>query len=278
MKKDNVTALVQPGEFKDQLTEILRQGARNLVLQAVEAEFASFLQSHADALLEDGRKRVVRHEHLPERKIVTGIGAVPVKVPRARDRQANDQETIRFSSQLLPPYVRRSKSIEVALPYLYLKGISSGDFSQVMPVLLGKDAVGFSSDTVLRLRQQWKDELNQWDKRRLDSKNYVYMWADGIYFQARMKDDKQCMLVIIGATPEGKKELVGFLDGYRESTQSWRELLLDLKARGLSISPKLAIGDGAMGFWGALEEIWPETRHQRCWVHKTANVSTSAEI
>lgn len=272
MKKDNVTELVQPGEFKDQLTEILRQGARNLVLQAVEAEFASFLQSHADALLEDGRKRVVRHGHLPERKIVTGIGAVPVKVPRARDRQANDQETLRFSSQLLPPYVRRSKSIEVALPYLYLKGISSGDFSQVMPVLLGKDAVGFSSDTVLRLRHQWKDELNQWDKRRLDSKNYVYMWADGIYFQARMKDDKQCMLVIIGATPEGKKELVGFLDGYRESTQSWRELLLDLKARGLSISPKLAIGDGAMGFWGALEEIWPETRHQRCWVHKTANV------
>ena len=254
------------------LTEILRQGARNLVLQAVEAEFASFLQSHESERLEDGRKRVVRHGHLPERKVITGIGAIPVKVPRARDRKANDKETIRFASQLLPPYVRRSKSIETAIPYLYLKGISSGDFSQVMPVLLGKDAVGFSSDTVLRLRQQWKDELGQWNQRRLGSKNYVYLWADGIYFQARLEDDKQSMLVIIGATPEGKKELVGFLDGYRESTQSWRELLLDLKARGLSVPPKLAIGDGAMGFWGALEEVWPQTGHQRCWVHKTANV------
>ena len=272
MKKDNVTELVQPGEFKDRLTEILRQGARNLVLQAVEAEFASFLQSHESERLEDGRKRVVRHGHLPERKVITGIGAIPVKVPRARDRKANDKETIRFASQLLPPYVRRSKSIETAIPYLYLKGISSGDFSQVMPVLLGKDAVGFPSDTVLRLRQQWKDELGQWNQRRLGSKNYVYLWADGIYFQARLEDDKQSMLVIIGATPEGKKELVGFLDGYRESTQSWRELLLDLKARGLSVPPKLAIGDGAMGFWGALEEVWPQTGHQRCWVHKTANV------
>lgn len=273
MKKNNVTELIQPGEFKDQFTEILRQGARTLVIQAVEAEFAAFLQSHERERLEDGRKRVVRHGHLPTRKVVTGIGAIPVKVPRSRDRLSSDKEgTIRFTSQLLPPYLRRSKSIEAAIPYLYLKGISSGDFSEVMPVLLGKDAVGFSSDTVLRLRQQWKEELGQWNRRRLDSKNYVYMWADGIYFQARMEDDKQCMLVIIGATPEGKKELVGFLDGYRESTQSWRELLLDLKARGLCVAPKLAIGDGAMGFWGALEEVWPQTRSQRCWVHKTANV------
>lgn len=273
MKHDNVIELAQPGEFKDQLTEILRQGARDLVLQAVEAEFASFLQSHEDKRLDDGRKRVVRHGHLPDRKVVTGIGAIPVKVPRARDRKANGKEDIiRFASQLLPPYVRRSKSIEAAIPYLYLKGISSGDFSKIMPVLLGKDVVGFSSDTVLRLRQQWQGELNQWNKRQLGSKHYVYMWADGIYFQARLEDDKQCMLVIIGATPEGKKELVGFLDGYRESTQSWRELLLDLKARGLAVPPKLAIGDGAMGFWGALEEVWPQTCHQRCWVHKTANV------
>ena len=273
MKKNNVTELIQPGEFKDHLTEILKQGARNLVLQAVEAEFASFLQSHSHEELDDGRKRIVRHGHLPERKVVTGIGSIPVKVPRSRDRKVSGKgDAIRFASQLLPLYVRRSKSIEVAIPYLYLKGISSGDFSQVMPVLLGKDAVGFSSDTVLRLRQQWKEELNHWNKRRLDSRNYVYIWADGIYFQARMEDEKQCMLVIIGATPEGKKELVGFLDGYRESTQSWRELLLDLKARGLCIPPKLAIGDGAMGFWNALEEVWPQARHQRCWVHKTANI------
>jgi transposase-like protein len=273
MKKNNVIELIQPGEFTDQLTQILRQGARNLIVQAVESEFASFLQSHEDERLEDGRKRVVRHGYLPKRKVMTGIGAVSIKVPRSRDRKTkNQEETIRFYSQILPPYIRRSKSIEQAIPYLYLKGISSGDFSQIMPVLLGKEAAGFSADTVLRLRHHWKEELHQWDRRRLDSKNYVYLWADGIYFQARMEDDKQCMLVIIGATPEGKKELVGFLDGYRESTQSWRELLLALKARGLSVPPKLGIGDGAMGFWAALEEVWPQTAQQRCWVHKTANV------
>jgi putative transposase len=273
MKKDSVVELVQPGEFKDHLTEILRQGAQALVLQAVEAEFAAFLESHSDQKLDDGRKRVVRHGHLPERKVVTGIGPIPVKVPRARDRKGHQaEEAIRFTSQLLPPYVRRSKNVEMALPYLYLKGISSGDFTEVMPTLLGKDAGGFSADSVLRLRKAWKDELNQWKKRRLESKNYVYMWVDGIYFQARLEYDKQCMLVIIGATPEGKKELVGFIDGYRESAQSWSELLLDLKARGLSIPPKLAVGDGALGFWKALEEVWPQTRHQRCWVHKTANI------
>jgi len=273
MKKDNVVELIQPGEFKDHLTEILRQGAQALVLQAVETEFAAFLETHSEEKLEDGRKRVVRHGHLPERKVVTGIGAIPVKVPRARDRKGHKaEEAIRFTSQLLPPYVRRSKSVEMALPYLYLKGISSGDFAEVMPVLLGKDAGGFSADAVLRLRKQWKEELNQWQKRRLESKNYVYMWVDGIYFQVRMEHDKQCMLVIIGATPEGKKELVGFIDGYRESAQSWGELLSDLKARGLSIPPKLAIGDGALGFWKALKEVWPQTRHQRCWFHKSGNV------
>ena len=249
MRKDNIIEFAQPGEFKDQLTEILRQGAQTLVLQAIEAEFAAFLDAYSHEKLPDGRKRIVRHGRLPERKVVTGIGPVPVKVPRSRDRKklATEEETIRFISQLLPPYVRRSKSIEMALPYLYLKGLSSGDFSQVMPVLLGKDAVGFSGDTILRSRKAWKEGLNQWNKRCLESKNYVYMWADGIYFQARMEQDKQCMLVIIGATPEGKKELVGFLDGYRESAQSWRELLLDLKARGLSIPPKLAIGPWAFG-------------------------------
>lgn len=273
MKKNNVIEFARPGEFHDQLTEILRQGAQELIFQAVEAEFSAFLECHREEKLEDGRQRVVRHGHLPERKVMTGIGALPVKVPRSRDRESRKgEDTIRFTSQLLPPYVRRSKSIEAAIPYLYLKGISSGDFTKVMPVLFGKDAVGFSADTVLRLRQQWKEDLKQWDKRRLDSKNYVYLWADGVYFQAPMEHEKQCMLVIIGATPEGKKELVGFRDGYRESTQSWVELLLDLKARGLSVPPKLAIGDGAMGFWTALEKVWPTTRHQRCWVHKTINV------
>mgnify|MGYP006437379545 FL=1 len=273
MKKSTVINLKQPGEFEDQLTEVLRKGAQGLVLQAIEAEFASFIDGHAHERLKNGRKRVVRHGHLPERKVITGIGSIPVRVPRSRDRNGQRvDDSIRFASQLLPPYVRRSKSVEAALPYLYLKGISSGDFSEVMPVLLGKDAVGFSADTVLRLRQHWKEELKHWSKRRLDSRNYAYIWADGVYLQARMEDDKTCMLVIIGATPEGKKELVGFIDGYRESTQSWSELLLDLKARGLSVPPKLAIGDGAMGFWSALEKVWPQTHHQRCWVHKTLNI------
>ena len=273
MNKSNIIELTQPGEFHDSLTEILREGAQSLIAAAVEAEFAAFLRVYSHEKLEDGRKRVVRHGHLPTRKVVTGIGSIPVNVPRSRDRKGqHGDEAIRFASHLLPRYVRRSKSLEVAIPYLYLKGISSGDFASVMPVLLGKDAVGFSSDTVLRLRKVWKQELEKWNQRTLESKAYVYLWADGVYLQARMEGEKQCMLVIIGATPEGKKELVGFLDGYRESAESWRELLLELKARGLSFSPKLAIGDGGMGFWKALEEVYPDTQHQRCWVHKTANV------
>jgi putative transposase len=273
MDKDTVIGFMQPGEFKDALTEVLRQGAQRLVLQAVEAEFTSFLDRHANERLTDGRKRIVRHGHLPERKVVTGIGSVPVQVPRSRDRKGHqDKDVIRFTSQLLPPYVRRSKSVEMAIPYLYLKGISSGDFCEVMPALLGDGVVGFSADTVLSLRKQWKIDLENWEKRRLDSKNYIYLWADGVYLSARMEEDKQCLLVIMGATPQGKKELVGFTNGYRESTQSWRELLLDLKAKGLCIPPKLAVGDGAMGFWGALDQVFPTTRQQRCWLHKTFNI------
>lgn len=242
MNKDNVISLKQLGEFEDQLTQILRQGAQALIAQAVEAEFAAFLESQADKKLENGHQRIVRHSHLPERCVATGIGSVPVKVPRSRDRQESGDESVKFSSQILPPYVRRSKSIEAALPYLYLKGISSGDFEPVMTALLGKEATGFSADTILRLRKTWQEDMDKWDQRRLESKNYVYMWADGVYLQARLEEEKQCLLVIIGATPEGKKELVGFTDGYRESAQNWRELLLDLKARGLTVAPKLAVG------------------------------------
>lgn len=273
MDKNTVVSLLQPGEFADRLTEILQSGARQLILQAVESEVSSFLEKHSHERLADGRQRVVRHGHLPEREVVTGIGSIPVRVPRTRDRKSqNSSEAIRFTSQILPPYVRKSKSVEEALPYLYLKGVSSGDFSDVMPVLLGKDVKGFSSDTVLRLRKVWQEEYRKWRQRRLSSKEYVYIWADGVYLQARMEEEKQCILVIIGATPEGKKELLGFIDGYRESSQSWSELLIDLKSRGLGIPPKLAIGDGAMGFWNALEKIWPQTKQQRCWVHKTVNV------
>jgi len=268
----NVFPLVQPGTFVDSLTEVLRNGARALLAQAVETEVAGFLAEHAGKLTDDGRQRLVRHGHLPERSILTGIGPVAVRVPRVRDRLGAGDDRIRFSSAILPPYARRSKSLEVLIPVLYLKGVSTGDFAEALAALLGQEAGGLSASTVARLKEAWTDEHARWLKRDLSSKRYVYFWVDGIYVQARLEDEAQCLLVIIGATPEGKKELVGLADGLRESTQSWRELLLDLKRRGLSIGPELAVGDGALGFWKALDEVWPKTRTQRCWVHKTANV------
>jgi putative transposase len=272
--KDNVVKLIQPGAFDDQLTEILRQGARALLGQAVEAEVADFLAKHADLKTEGGRQRIVRHGHLPEREIMTGIGPVAVRQPRMRDRDAaaGDPARIRFTPAILPPYMRRSQSIETLLPMLYLKGISTGDFSEAVAALLGKDAAGLSPAAIARLKDGWIDEHGTWQKRDLSAKRYVYVWADGIHLQARLEDEKQCFLVLIGATPEGRKELVGFTDGARESAQDWRDLLLDLKRRGLNVRPELAIADGALGFWKAAGEVWPMTRDQRCWVHKTANV------
>jgi putative transposase len=268
----NVFRLSQPGTFCDPLTEVLRNGARALLSQAVEAEVAALLNRHADKLTEDGRQRLVRHGHLPEREIVTGIGPVAVRCPRVRDRVGAGSERIRFSSAILPPYARRSKSLEVLIPILYLKGVSTGDFEEALLALLGKDAGGLSASTIGRLKDAWSDEHTRWSKRDLSAKRYVYFWADGIHVQARLEDDAQCLLVIIGATPEGKKELVGLIDGVRESTHSWRELLLDLKRRGLAIGPELSVADGALGFWQAVGEVWPKTRGQRCWVHKTANI------
>ena len=272
MTDTNVFALVQPGTFSDRVTDVLRDGARALLAQAVEAEVAGFLGEHADKRTDDGRQRLVRHGHLPERSIMTGIGAVEVCVPRVRDRLSGTDDRIRFSSAILPPYARRSKSLEVLIPILYLKGISTGDFAEALSALLGPNAGGLSASTIVRLKEVWADEHARWLKRDLSVKRYVYFWADGIYVQARLEDEAQCLLVIIGATPEGKKELVGLADGLRESAHSWRDLLLDLKRRGLSSGPQLAVGDGALGFWKALEEVWPTTRAQRCWVHKTANV------
>jgi transposase-like protein len=233
---DNVTKLVQPGSFEDPLTEVLRDGARTLLAQAVDAEVADFLAKHTALKTEDGRARVVRHGHLPEREVMTGIGPVSVRQPRIRDRGADAEsaERIRFTPALLPPYARRSKSLEVLIPILYLKGISTGDFEEALAALLGKDAPGLSASTIARLKEAWIDEHNRWKKRDLSARRYVYVWADGIHLQARLEDEKQCILVLIGVTPEGKKELLGFTDGARESAQDWRELLLDLKARGLS--------------------------------------------
>ena len=272
MTDSNVFRLSQPGTFSDPLTEVLRNGARALLSQAVEAEVAALLNRHADQRTDDGRQRLVRHGHLPEREIVTGIGPVAVRCPRVRDRVGDGWERIRFSSAILPPYARRSKSLEVLIPILYLKGVSTGDFEEALLALLGKDAGGLSASTIGRLKDAWSDEHARWSKRDLSAKRYVYFWADGIHVQARLEDDAQCLLVIIGATPAGKKELVGLIDGVRESTQSWRELLLDLKRRGLAVGPELSVADGALGFWQAVEEVWPKTRGQRCWVHKTANV------
>lgn len=274
MPETNVFALSQPGTFTDSLTEVLRNGARALLVRAVEAEVAEFLAVHADLRTDDGRQRLVRHGHLPEREIATGIGAVSVRQPRVRDRQRGpgEGERIRFHPSILPPYARRTKSLEVLIPILYLKGVSTGDFEAALAALVGKEAPGLSASTIGRLKEAWSEEHVQWSRRDLSAKRYVYFWADGIHLEARLENQAQCILVIIGATPEGKKELVGFTDGIRESAESWRELLLDLKRRGLSVAPELAVADGALGFWKALGEVWPTAREQRCWVHKTANV------
>jgi len=256
----NVFELTQPGTFSDPLTEVLRNGARTLLGQAVEAEVAAWLSTHTDKLTDDGRRRLVRHGHLPEREIVTGIGAVAVRCPRVRDRVGEGGEHIRFSSTILPPYARRSKSLEVLIPILYLKGISTGDFEEALIALLGKDAGGLSASTIGRLKEAWSDEHTRWSKRDLSANRYVYFWVDGIHVQARLEEAAQCLLVIIGATPEGKKELVGLIDGVRESAQSWKELLLDLKRRGLAMGPELAVADGPRLLAGGRGGVAEDTR------------------
>lgn len=273
MDESNVVELCSPGQIEDQLTEVLRQGARALLSQAVEAELEAFLADHAPWCDEKGRRRVVRNGYLPEREIQTGIGSVAVKMPRVRDRQAKrSEERIRFCSKILPPYLRRTRSLEELLPWLYLKGVSTGDFSEALSALLGPNAPGLSASTISRLKEVWKADLKAWQSRDLSGKRYVYFWVDGVYFSVRLDEANQCILVIIGATADGRKELVGLWDGYRESEQSWREFLLDLKRRGLRLGPKLSVGDGALGFWKALPQVYGESRRQRCWVHKTANV------
>lgn len=271
MKDNNVISLEKPeGNFNDQLTEILRQGCTRILKEALEAEIRTFIEHYKHLKDDQGKQRIIRNGYLPEREVQTGIGQVAVCVPRSRDQDANEKP-IRFHSVLLPPYLRRTRSIEELLPWLYLKGISTGDFSDALVALLGRDAPGLSPQTISRLKGKWKGELDQWSKRELKGKRYLYMWVDGIYCNVRM-EEKHCLLVIIGVTEEGKKELVALEDGYRESELSWKGVLRDLKRRGLEECPKLAIGDGALGFWKALGQIYPGTKWQRCWVHKTANV------
>ena len=262
------TVVTPEVKINDPLSELLRVGARGLIAQAVEAELAMMLVKHEDNKLPDGRPAVVRNGYLPERTIQTGLGDVDIRVPKVRDRS---KAGIKFNSDLLPPYLKRSTSIEEMLPWLYLKGLSTGSYGEALSSLLGEQAKGLSANTISRLKSQWIDEHTEWRKRDLSDKRYVYWWADGIYSHVRM-DDRLCLLVIIGVTEYGTKELVAVEDGFRESTASWTEVLTGLRERGLSFSPKLAVGDGALGFWGALSKVYPACRHQRCWVHKTANV------
>jgi putative transposase len=256
---------------RDVLTDLLRDGARRLLAEAIEAEVAAWIDAHAHLKDDSGRRQVVRNGHLPERTIQTGLGEVEVRRPRIHDRRpAGERE--KFTPAVLPPYLRRTKSLEELIPWLYLKGVSTGEFSEALQAILGPDAPNLSATTATRLKAVWERDHEAWAKRSLAGKHYVYVWADGVHFNIRLEEGRQCILVLMGATAEGKKELIAIADGYRESEQSWRELLLDVKARGLEADPALAIGDGALGFWKAARQVWGTTKEQRCWVHKTANV------
>ncbi len=275
MPEDTVVGLPRPGGAveDDPLLGVLREGARRMLRQAIEAEVAGFLAMHADRVDDHGRRRVVRNGHAPERAIQTGIGPVEVRRPRVRDRGAGDAPRLGFTSAILPAYLRRARNVEELLPWLYLKGISTGQFEETLTALLGPDASGLSAATIRRLVSAWQDEHRRWQGRDLSTKRYVYVWADGVYFAPRLEHDRQCVLVLIGADASGKKELLAIDDGFRESEQSWHELLVRLRDQnGLVIDPALATGDGALGFWKAARKVWPATRHQRCWVHKTVNV------
>ena len=268
MKNHNVVEFKDRETPADALSEMLRTGAQHLIHQAVQAELEGLLLQHANQVTRDGKAAVVRNGYLPAREILTGIGPVTVRIPKVRTREG---EPVTFRSALVPPYVRKSRSLEAALPWLYLKGISTGEMQEALEVLVGPQAQGLSASTISRLKAEWSEQYQQWRNTKLDKDRWVYIWADGIYSGLRSEEDKLCALVIIGVNERGKKQFLAIEDGIWESTQSWREILLKLKQRGMN-PPKLAIGDGAMGFWAALEEVYPKTRSQRCWVHKCGNV------
>ena len=271
-----IDEIVESG--RSPLDSIVRDGARRMLQAALESEVDAFLEEHAVLLDECGRRRVVRNGYLPTREIATGAGILEVSQPRVRDKASIVDERIVFSSKILPPYLRKSRSMEELIPWLYLKGVSTGDFGEALESLIGPSAKGFSPNVIVRLKERWSGEYDEWSRRDLTGKQYVYIWADGIHVRIRLEDPanpKQCLLVVMGATADGQKELIAVIDGVRESKQSWLELLLDLKNRGLTIPPTIAVADGAIGFWAALREAYPTTREQRCWVHKTANVINS---
>ena len=284
MHKSNQATATLPAPSRDILTEILHDGAQRLLAQAIDAEVADWIDRHAEVVGDNGRRQVVRNGHHPTRTILTGLGPLEVTQPRVHDRRIagvdEDGQAIdsagrplaRFRSSILPPYLRKTKTIEELIPWLYLKGISTGGFSEALQALVGPQAAGLSASTITRLIGVWQKDYADWNRRSLKDKQYVYVWADGIHFNIRLEEGRQCILVLMGATPEGKKELIAVQDGYRESEQSWLQLLLDCKQRGLVIDAKLATGDGALGFWKALRQVYAATGEQRCWVHKTANV------
>ena len=269
MGKDTIVEFRRPEQERDLLSTMLREGAQRLVAEAVQAEFDDFLACFAEARAVDGRAAVVRNGFHPAREVLTGIGPVAIRIPKVRSRTG--QPAV-FRSALVPPYVRRAKSLDVALPWLYLHGISTGDMSEALSALVGPQAAGLSASVVARLKGRWSQEYQSWRRAKLGRDRWVYVWADGIYSGLRGEDERLCALVVIGVNERGQKKFLAIEDGVRESTQSWREVLLHLKRRGLSTPPRLAVGDGALGFWAALDEIYPQTRHQRCWKHKTVNV------
>jgi transposase-like protein len=265
MTDSNIVPIKAP--IENVLEELLKRGARDLLAAAIEAEVSGLIDVYRD-LTVAGKQAVVRNGYLPARTIQTGLGDIPVKVPKVRDRSG---QGIKFNSQLVPPYLKRTRNLEAFIPWLYLKGISSGDMQPALEALLGEGATGLSANSVSRLKQGWEQDYDQWRKRDLSKRRFVYIWADGVYCNVRM-DDRLCLLVIVGSDDTGRKEVLAVVDGYRESEASWTEVLEQLESQGLRFPPELAVGDGALGFWKALTKKWPTTRQQRCWVHKTANV------
>jgi putative transposase len=265
------TSKTQESLLSKSLEEIAREGARRMLEIVLKVEISDFIEQHDMIRDPQGHRQITRNGYHPKRKIMTGIGEIDVQVPRSRDHRKGQSKPVNFQSKIIPPYLRRSGDLDEFIPFLYLKGISTGDFSEVLSQLVGKE-VSLSANTVVRLKEEWEKEYEDWSRRDLSDKNYVYWWVDGVYFNVRLEDERSCILVIMGATQDGKKELIAIEDGFRESEISWRNILLKLKQRGLKRGPKLAVGDGSLGFWKAMLKEFPETRHQRCWVHRTANV------